>query len=326
MNSLSAPRYAVIGAGMAGLACADALAGGGARVCVVDKGRRLGGRLATRARDGRSFDHGAQFASAEGPAFADALARFEAAGTAAVWPALGGGPGPRYVGVPGMADLAAPLADGLDVRLSTEVAAIDGAAGAWTLRLKDGAPLGPFDAVLVTAPAPQAAALLAPVAPDLAAQAARAVYAPCAAAMIAAPGPADAPAFLHPEAGPIGWACRSETRPGRPHPAGVQQWLIHATPDWSADHLDDDKADLVAPLQAALEALLGAPLGPPVYSAGHKWRYSLVTEALGRPCLFEPERGLGAGGDWCLDARVEAAFESGRALAAAVAVWGTLRG
>jgi renalase len=40
----------------------------------------------------------------------------------------------------------------------------------------------------------------------------------------------------------------------------------------------------------------------------------MVETALGEPCLYDPAQRLGAAGDWCLGPRIEAAFDSGRAL------------
>ncbi|MEZ4386067.1 MAG: FAD-dependent oxidoreductase [Candidatus Krumholzibacteriia bacterium] len=53
------PDIAVIGAGAAGLACAERLAERGLQVQVFDKGRHPGGRIARRARVGIDFEHGA---------------------------------------------------------------------------------------------------------------------------------------------------------------------------------------------------------------------------------------------------------------------------
>ncbi len=47
----------------------------------------------------------------------------------------------------------------------------------------------------------------------------------------------------------------------------------------------------------------------------HRWRHALVEQPLGLPCLVDEEISAGACGDWCIAPRVEAAFESGRALA-----------
>ena len=56
------PRVAVIGAGISGLMCARTLLDHGIDVTVFEKGRGVGGRMATRRTDdGLQFDHGAQY-------------------------------------------------------------------------------------------------------------------------------------------------------------------------------------------------------------------------------------------------------------------------
>jgi len=77
---------AIIGAGMAGLACARHLAQAGHAPIIFDKGRGIGGRLATRRAEGLQFDHGAQYVNAHTPGFAALLAELAAAGAAAPWP------------------------------------------------------------------------------------------------------------------------------------------------------------------------------------------------------------------------------------------------
>jgi renalase len=50
----------IVGAGIAGLAAATDLHAAGRTVLVVDKGRGVGGRLASRRIGAATFDHGAQ--------------------------------------------------------------------------------------------------------------------------------------------------------------------------------------------------------------------------------------------------------------------------
>src|SRR5512146_1128134 len=63
-------RVAVVGAGIAGLACAQELARADAKVTVFERSRGLGGRLATRRQGAVAVDHGAQCVTARGRAFA----------------------------------------------------------------------------------------------------------------------------------------------------------------------------------------------------------------------------------------------------------------
>ena len=57
----------IIGSGISGLACARTLAAAGLVPVVLDKGRGIGGRVATRRVGAMQFDHGAQYVTAQKP-------------------------------------------------------------------------------------------------------------------------------------------------------------------------------------------------------------------------------------------------------------------
>ncbi|MBK1661575.1 hypothetical protein CKO45_25540 [Paracraurococcus ruber] len=326
---MTAPRIAVIGAGLAGLACARALAARGARSRLFDKGRAAGGRLATRraeaAGQALQFDHGAQYLTARSAAFAALLAE---AG-AQPW----GEPG-RFVGAPGMSALPRALARGLDLAAGRHVTALAGRPGAWMVRhldaalVRPGMPLppdppaeeGPFEAVAIALPPDQAAPLVAPQAPAWPGLLAGVRLAPCWTVMAAfaarLPLPDSLrPALGSPDGGAIGWAARDNSKPGRP---AAECWVVQGSPAWSRAHLEQTPAEVMPALLAALGALAGTDLPAPIHAAAHRWRYSLVEAPLGRPCLHDPGLRLGLAGDWCLAGRAEAAFESGLALADAL--------
>ena len=96
----------IIGAGMSGLLAARRLQQSGLKVTVLDKGRGLGGRMATRRILDGVFDHGAQFFTVRAPAFQDCVDEWLAEGAAQLWAtgfasAAGQAPGdgyPRYRG------------------------------------------------------------------------------------------------------------------------------------------------------------------------------------------------------------------------------------
>jgi predicted NAD/FAD-dependent oxidoreductase len=313
-------RIAILGAGLAGLACARDLAARGASVTVFDKGRTAGGRLATRRAEvgGRrlQWDHGAQYLTARGPGFAAVLAE---AGAQA-WGEAG-----RFVGVPAMSALPRALAAGLDLRAARHVTALAGGPGAWTVqhldaaRVRPGAPLpdeapaedGPFDAIAITLPPAQAAPLVARPAPGLRARIAEVGIAPCWTVLAGFDSRPDWPETLRPGSGPIGWLARDSGKPGRD--GSTECWVIQASPGWTRAHLEAEAAAIGPALLAALP-----PAPAPIHLEAHRWRYSLVEQPLGEPCLWLPEARLGLAGDWCLAGRAEAAFDSGRALAAAI--------
>ncbi|MEY4932043.1 MAG: hypothetical protein RLZZ403_363, partial [Pseudomonadota bacterium] len=62
---------AIVGAGLAGLACARVLFGAQYSVTVLEKSRGLGGRIATRRVGRLAFDHGAQYLVVRDAGFRD---------------------------------------------------------------------------------------------------------------------------------------------------------------------------------------------------------------------------------------------------------------
>lgn len=160
----------VVGAGMTGLMAALRLHALGQRVRLVDKGRSVGGRMATR-RVGPGFaDFGAQFITAHDASFADLLAHWEEAGLVHPW-AAGFAQGslrpspdvvfyPRYVARDGMTSLAQHLAHELDVQTQVTVKAVRQVQGGWQVEDAAGG-LTLARRVLLTPPVPQSLTLLA---------------------------------------------------------------------------------------------------------------------------------------------------------------------
>ena len=313
-------NIAVIGAGMAGCALARRLVDGGFSVHVFDKGRAAGGRMATRI-DGRlRFDHGAQFMSVRGDGLANALADWQRAGVVAPWSqaaSASGDGGTRWVGVPGMNALAPRLLWGAEVSNRVTVSGIGTDALGWWLASEAGRLPDCFDAVLVTIPAPQAAVLFdicAGVDSALFADAMRRIrYAPCWALMLSFDERLDAVDCLRfPPGGVLGWAARDSSKPQR-DPAR-ECWVVHADPQWSAEHVELLPAQAATLLFDAFAAALGVT-AVPVHQVAHRWRHARVVQALGRECLWDETHRLGYASDGCLGERLEDAFDSANALA-----------
>ena len=311
-GGLSLMKIAIIGAGIAGLTAADRLRAAGADCTVFEKSRGLGGRMATRRVETLQFDHGAQYFTARGARFESRLAQWQSQGIVAEW-----SPG-KWVGTPAMTAPARSLAAGLQVIPHYQVTGLAGGPGHWRL-VSDNTATGTiaqasFDAVIMAVPAPQISPLAASADvrfPELD----RVRYAPCLSLMLAF----DRPTGLHdsslrPEDGPIAWIARNNTKPGRASP--LETLVVHATAAWSRAHLDD-------PAERTSDALLRG-LGPfigdaePVFRMIHRWLYARVEQTAGVPFIWNADQQLGACGDWGGGPRVESAFDSGDALAAAL--------
>ena len=315
---------AVVGAGLSGLACARRLADHGWSVRVFDKGGGVGGRMSTRRLDGWHFDHGAQYFTVRDKRFEGFVESYRQNGLVSEWDGeiavLGGDVKRskdlhtrRFVGVPGMNSICRHLAAGLNVTLETRVAGLDRVDDRWLLTSDSGAELGGYDFVVVSAPAPQSAAILAAPAPEMARRAAQVEMVPCWAVMVSFTVPLrlgfDA-AFVHDSA--LAWVARNNSKPGRPD---GEAWLLHASPHWSRFHQELDKEDVSKLLIEAFRTAVGDLNQEPAEVNAHRWRYALPTNPLTEPCLYDVDFGLGACGDWCDGPRVEGAFLSGCALA-----------
>ncbi len=75
----------IVGAGIAGLVAATACEAAGFDVVVIDKGRGVGGRTATRRIGAATFDHGAQFFTARSDEMRQMVEAWRAAGVVAEW-------------------------------------------------------------------------------------------------------------------------------------------------------------------------------------------------------------------------------------------------
>ncbi|WP_018229780.1 NAD(P)/FAD-dependent oxidoreductase [Methyloversatilis universalis] len=310
-------NIAVIGAGMAGCTLARRLVDAGRRVHVFDKGRAAGGRMATRVAGRLRFDHGAQFMSVRGDAMRARLPEWQRAGVLARWPQAAVDGDERWVAVPGMNALAPRMLWGAEFSAQTLIDALGADRFGWWLAEESGMLPDCFDAVLVTVPAPQAAALFArSTGADLhsfveAMQRIR--YAPCWTLMLALSERLDAADCLRfPAGGVLNWAARDS---GKPQRDGSREcWVVHADPQWSQQHLECEPEQIEALLTAAFAEALGQAVEP-VQRCAHRWRYARVLEPLGQPCLWDADARLGYASDGCLGERIEDAFDSANALA-----------
>jgi len=321
---------AVVGAGLAGLSCAQALLQAGHTVHVFDKSRGPSGRMSTRRAEDESgpwqCDHGAQYFTARDPAFRAEVARWQQAGVAALWNArlasfdgnawsTPATPLERFVGTPRMTSPAAWLVQHLGepalAQWQTTVQRLDHTEGGWSLASAEHGLHSPrYSAVLLAVPAPQAVPLLAAVAPAGAALAASARMRGSWAVMLRYASPVALPwegAFIN--TGPLRWVARDSSKPGR---TGQETWLLHASPEWSEAHIEDSAEAVTTALLTAFAAL-GGPA--PLAATAHRWRYADTEPALTQGSWWDAQMRLGLCGDWLHGGKVDGAWLSGRALA-----------
>jgi len=320
-------RAAIVGAGVCGLVTARLLQRAGWDVTVFDKARGPGGRLSTRREKELQFDLGAQYFVARDKRFQALVDSLAKAGAVGAW-------APRFVqldgegnflpdpakgwlvGTPRMSALTAALAEGCTTEYSCRIEILEQDFDGWRLATEDGRDFDNFEQVLLTCPAPQAATLAMDF-PEVSDELEMVTMLPCWAVMVGLDAtldlPFDAAAV---DASPLSWIACNSSKPGRP---ARSAWVLHASPEFSIEHEDDEPAAIARVLTTEFLRLIDKPGLKPSLSLAHRWLYARPDEPLGRPCLYDPELRLGAAGDWCVSANVEGAFLSAVALAETVA-------
>lgn len=321
MSHARAQDVAVIGAGLAGLACAHQLQAAGYAVTLFEQSGMPGGRMCHCAGERWQCDHGAQYFTARDPAFAAVVNGWIDIAVAAPWQArVASWDGThlrpsqsaltRYVGVPDMAAPARALASHLEIQRHTQVRALQRSGQRWVVSFAHEAATRMFDVVLLAVPAPNAVALLAQVAPGFLSIARRARMQPAWALMLHFDAPID-PGYdaLFVNTGQLRWVSRNSSKPGR---AGAETWLLHATAEWSRMHCKASPAHVIASFMPTLAAL-GLPM--PKSCDAFFWTVASSDPALQIGCIWDAHLSLGMCGDWLAGGNVEGAWQSGVSLA-----------
>jgi hypothetical protein len=319
--------FLVIGAGLAGLAFAKDVQNAGATVQMLDKGRGVGGRAATRRMNNTPVDHGAQFFTARSDRFQAYIKQAVEDGWVKVW--ANGFPvhkngviherpsgHPRYAPPDGMNTLPKRLGESVNVQTGTTVAHVEQTNGTYLAHTDDGRTFAGRSLIFNLPPVQLLALAGSVIASEYRARIEAVRFDPAWTLILSLaddlPG-ASWPAleFEHPV---LYWVSRDHTkRTGEAAPVLV----VHGAGRWSQAHLEQPKETVEALLCTAVQEAVG-PLPPVLEAQTHRWRYSQATTPLKEPCLWDSDRRIGVCGDWCPGARVEGAIESGWALAGAV--------
>ena len=295
----------IVGAGMAGAACAAALKSRDVPVRIVDRGRAPGGRMASPTLRDRRVDTGAGYFTVRDDGFTDLVERWSRAGIAREWTDTFGvlspdsdpdtKTGPMRWGTPaGLRSLVRAVLD--DARVEVESVAVDELPGG---------------DVVIAMPDPQASRLLTvPDAVD---------YDPVITVVCGfaeRTWPFEDAAFVndHPD---IEFVADDGARRGD----GSAVLVTHTTADRARRHLDNPDGAL-DPVVAALRDV--AHTGEPLWTHVHRWTYA---KPAGKHDAFfgsigDQGRIVGLAGDqWCPNGspRIESAWKSGTELGYSIA-------
>lgn len=324
----------VIGGGIAGVACARRLQQAGLPVRLLERGHRLGGRMATRTEQVNGREHavdiGAPYFTVREPRFAAVIAALESAGLVRKWTETftlagpygrsGDSTGPqRWSSTGGLRALVETLATELDVQLETEVTRVEYDPSTATATV-DGEPAA---AVVLAMPDPQAARLLPADLADRLGVSGR-DWSPVLTVWAAWPhrwwSDFDG-VFVH-DSQVLSWVADS----GRSRNDGAAVLVAHTTPEFAASRLADPVA-AIEPVLAELRHVIGGRHGhvpPPAWQRVHRWSLASAREPHPEPFRLTDSTeldggGIGVCGDaWGPRSRVEQGWLSGDGLAEAL--------
>ncbi len=313
-------KVGIVGAGMAGLGAARTLLRAGHHPVVFEKSRGLGGRLAYRRVGPYLFDHGAASIVPRGRELERVIlhelpeeGRVEIRQPIYLHDGLRTRPGDvaknsmrRWTWDDGISTLAKRLAEGVEVRRETRVESMESLEPGWRLNGEN------FDAVVLTAPAPQTSALLATA--GLPTPLSQVEYRQVIALMFGFDRPFHAPwhALLNAEQDhPITWmTCESIKSPGRA-PDGHSAFVIHLSRQASRNGWEQPEEDLVHDALGHLKRLIGQEFGQPVAVSSHRWLYAQPDQTQMFSKVNLPGARCILAGDGLAGPRAELAYESG---------------
>jgi predicted NAD/FAD-dependent oxidoreductase len=295
-------------------------------VRVLDRGRRVGGRMALRRERLGAVEHvvdiGASYFTVSDPAFGAVAEDWRSRGLGREWtdtftvlhadgaPAEPA-PGPmRWAAPHGLRSLVQDLARGLDVTSACEVEQVDADGAGPSV---DGEPA---TAVVLAMPQPQAADLLPePVAerlglePGLEWEATLTVWAGWPQRWwVSGEGDLQG-AFVHGStvAGQI-------MDDGRRRGDDAPVLVVHSTPEYAARWLDDPDGGVAGVIEELPRLLDGDP-PPPLFARARRWSLASPCVPQDRPFALDDETLIGVCGDaWGRRPRIEQAWLSGDAL------------
>jgi predicted NAD/FAD-dependent oxidoreductase len=326
-------RVAIVGAGVAGAGAATVIDDHEhVEASIFERSETVGGRAASRVRGDVVYDNGANYLRSDDGRVnrlvtetldtdglidvREPVYTFDASGT--VEPGRDAD-GHKWSYRSGLCELPRRLLDrtGVSLRVGARIESCTRRNG-WVLEDAGGTQWGPFDAVVLTPPAPVASELLTgsgrcgAVVDDLAGVDYRTIYS----AALHYPFEIDRPyyAIVNTDKNhAIGWVSREECKPGHV-PAGESLLIVQASHEWSVANADEPARQNAKRLATKAASLVGVErLLDPDWTDGRLWRPALPKSRVSRESVVAARTaGLHIAGDAVAgEGRLHAAIRSG---------------
>ena len=306
-------NIAIVGAGMCGITCANYLFSKGFEVTIFEKSRGLGGRIATRRiNSDLSVDHGAQYITTITPAFKKYLDLCVYEGFAEHWSPIGMDAkylkqNEIFVGTPGMSNLLKLHAQKLNIKFSSRVETITRIDKKWLVSLENSEFKQLFDIVIFAIPSYQVKEII-PQEKVLVEELSAVVIDPCWSLILITKNTLSTNSYNRFYNNDISLIVYNASKPKRNKVSN--SYIIHTSSEWTRRNLSLETHEAELKIINLLENQLNEKIETE-YLKAHRWLYAQTKVTLGKSFLNSQDNTLFAGGDWCIGANVEAAFNSG---------------
>jgi len=308
----------IVGAGLSGLIAARELKQRGHEVILVDKGKGIGGRMATRRAGEATFDHGAQFFTVRSEEFQSEVASWQRAGVAQKWFDGFPSPGdkkpndhyPRYRGTTGMTGIGKWLARDLDIHLGVEIESLKRDQSGWKARSVSGREYSGVQ-LLLTCPVPQSLKLFDSSGQTLPAAMKGVLQSvtlePCFAvlAILKSASKIPFPGALYVNKEPLAWIADNFQKGVSAREGAI---TIHSTGAFAKAHYDEDENEVGKTLIDAAREYSEMDVAS---FQVRRWRYAKPENPLDIGIAWVPELDVCFAGDALNGGKIEGAFLSG---------------
>ncbi|ELS30712.1 MULTISPECIES: NAD(P)/FAD-dependent oxidoreductase [Pseudanabaena] len=324
----------VIGAGIAGITCAQQLKQAGLDITIVEKSAGVGGRMATRRLQGTWVDHGAQLISVKSDSFGRFVRKLQDKGIVQEWTrdvyqlSASGLIAPeadarhtRYCCPMGMTAIAKYLAHEIPIINNARIVSVSHKDDKWQL-VTDRQELLETAAIVSTIPAPQFLPIFEEVlaaAPNFLHAVQSVTFAPSVTIMAGYNAnnsvPSEWQAIRCINDPILDWISYDSSK--HSDKAVQPVFVLQSTADFAKQSMEEPDLEIAGkPLLNQVGRLLAKWLASPEWWQVHRWRYAIAEESLGVSCLStEIPLPLICAGDWCAGKNIEAAYHSGLAAA-----------
>ena len=318
-------KVAIIGAGLAGLTCANMLKEK-YEIVIFEKSRGVGGRMATRYKDDWEFDHGAQYFSAKTPEFQKFLAIPIKEKIIARWDAKfvefdfdkvvfkrnWNQDYPHFTSQPKMSSLAKFLSQNLEVKLQTKITKLIKNNEKWNLIDENENSYFGFDLLILAIPSPQVLEIIPPNF-SLLKEVKNIKMLGCFSLMLGFNKSLE----LGFEAAlvknsKISWIAVNNSKPGRKSAFSL---LVNSSNVYAQENIEKDLELIKKDLIKELSLITKADFNQAHHIDIHRWRYANSSKINDKKFFFDQNLNIAVCGDWCIEGRIEAAFLSGYSLA-----------